>query len=167
MGWALLIHTIMLKIYKSIRSFFSFNANIEGKQERVVFESLASNAGSIYQTKDERIQRVIESRKDYDEFIFLHKEIALDGEDNRTNGESENRKNENVTGANSPTDPIITDDSDKSEEDVKEELPEITNIQELREYLIKEKGVHHASLNKPENILKKAAEFNIVTPNLC
>jgi len=47
------------------------------------------------------------------------------------------------------------------------EVPEITNIQEAKEYLRADPyKVAHQSLNTPDNILKKAAELNIIFPNL-
>lgn len=48
----------------------------------------------------------------------------------------------------------------------KVELPDVTDWQEAKTILQKDYSVAHQSLNKPENILKKAAEVGISFPNL-
>lgn len=134
----------MTKVYSSILGFFSFNVSINGKTRRIAFEQTSNGQSSLFVTNNEAVQKAIEQRRDFGTIIQLKEEIANEVEDKPIKTEE--------NGANSGEEIVVES---------------ITSIQELREYLIKEKGVHHASLNKPENITKKATELNIVTPNLC
>lgn len=141
----------MLKTYHCISGFFAFNETINGKTRRIEFESLTNGSGSIFTTSDTLIQQAIERRSDFGTYIIVSFEETDKSEKDADNANDDKNKGEI---------------KDNPVEDESITLEEITNIQELREYLIKECKVHHASLNSPDNILKKAKEFKILTPNL-
>lgn len=140
---------VMIKYYTSEKPYKGFYVITSTGEVKVEFTENSTLRKGEYATDDKEIQEQIEMRPEFsDGGIELRK---VEKKDVRT-----------VT---------IADDETETNEEIPsrnvafQSVPEVTNINEAKDYL-RAQGVHHTKLKTPDKIKAEAQALNIEFPNL-